>query len=485
MNITKEQLDALNAIVTINIAPQDYDEKVNSQLKDYRRKATMPGFRPGKVPFGMIKKMYGQQVLVDEVNKLLSENLAKYIREEKLNILGEPLSSEKQKPVDFANQREFEFVFDLGLAPELSIDLDEDSLNLPYYEIQVSEKMIDDQIVDMQKHFGQNRPVEGVEDGTEMIYGKLSEVPQDEGYDPETDELIEQDTVLISLQVMKDEDIKKDFMGAKTGDSIIFDLKKAYPNDTEIASMLKIDKELVENLAPVFEFVVDEVMRFEEARVDKNLFDQVYPDGEVISEGDFRDRVKEDIKKSLAHESKQKLWMDAREELSTTLEVELPVNFLKRWLLLSDNKITKEQIQEQFPDMEKEFKWQLIKSALAKSAKVEVSEDDLNKRAMALMRHQMAQYGLPNLPDEELEKYAANILNNDEQRNQIINQLQEEQLMDYVKENATLEVKEVSLDDFKALFEDQEEIKDQAQTEEEQDSTEQEEVVETEDADKA
>ncbi|MDX2415374.1 MAG: trigger factor family protein, partial [Bacteroidales bacterium] len=308
MKITKENIDDLNAVLSVNIVKEDYEEKVNEQLKDYKKKANIKGFRPGKVPFGMIKKMYGLNVQVEEINKLVSESINTYITEEKIEILGDPLPKiDEESGIDFETQEEFTFNFELGLAPEFEIKLSAKN-KLPYYEIKIDEKMRNDFLDNYKRKFG----VYSVGDLTEeedLLKANVVEL-DDKGVIVGNGIFAENST--LSINVIKDEKIKKTFIGRKIGDIIDFDINKAYPNDFEIAGILQKQKEEVGNIKGVFRATINEINRFNPAELNQELFDKVYGEGTVKSEEEFMSKLDIEISENLKKESDYKALMDAR-----------------------------------------------------------------------------------------------------------------------------------------------------------------------------
>jgi trigger factor len=352
MNISMENSDPLNAIVIMKVDQGDYEDKVGDVLKDYRRKARVDGFRPGKVPMGIIRKMYYTPVLVDEVNKLVSESLFNYLQENEVKILGEPLAhKDDSQKIDFEKDTEFEFKFDLGLAPEIKLEPTAKD-KIPYYTIKVDKKQEDEYVDSLLGRYGEFIPVDKAS-GDELVKCTLVKADK-EGNEVENGIRIE--NVSMSLDMMKDDDQKVLFDGAGGGDEVVFDVKKAYPNDTEVASMLRIDKEEVAMLEGTFKALIDEVMKFEKATVGQEFFDKVYGEGEVTSEDDFRERVRNEISGNYERESEYRFMVDVRESMIKKAKVDLPVDFLKRWMVETNENITEEQIADDFDKYEDDFR---------------------------------------------------------------------------------------------------------------------------------
>ena len=449
MNISIENTDKLNAVLNMKVEQADYQEKVGEILKDYRRKARVDGFRPGKVPMGIIRKMYHTPVLVDEVNKLVSESLFTYLQENKVKILGEPLPhKDDQQRVDFEKDTEFEFKFDLGLAPELSLEVSSKD-KIPYYTIKVEKKQEDEYVDSLLGRYGEFISVEKA-GKDELIKGVLVKTDK-EG--KEVDNGIRVENISMSLDMMKDDDQKVLFSGAKAGDEIIFDVKKAYPNDTEVASLLRIDKQEVAMMEGTFKCIVGEIQKFEKAVLGQEFFDKVYGEGEVKSENEMRTRIREEIASSYKRESEYRFLVDTRETLIKKAKLDLPVEFLKRWMLETNENITEEQLKADFEKYEDDFRWQLIKEHLLMQQEIKVSAEEALEMAKGVALNQYMQYGISNVPDDYLENFAKEMLSKPEEARRIYDQKAEEKLMAYIKSAASLSEKELSSEKFRKLYE--------------------------------
>ncbi len=444
MKITRKDVDAVNAVLTVEIAKADYAEKVEKTLKDYRRKANVPGFRPGMVPVGLVKKMYGKAVLAEEVNKTLSDALFGYIRENNLPVLGEPLPNEtEQKPVNFDTDEDFEFVFDIAIAPEINIVLDK-KIKLKEYEISADEKMIENQIQSYKSRFGKYEQQDEVEE-KDVLRGDIKEVGGD----------IEAKEVVVSAQHMKSATQKKLFIGAKKGDVVKFSPNKAYKgNETEIAALLKIDKEKAKDLTSEFEFTINTITRYFEAELNQDLFDKVYGENAVKSEEEFRAKIEEEIKASLKVNSDYKFALDSKQALLEQAgEVTFPEAFLKRWLLATNDKMTEEALEKDFPKMLEELKWQVISDKLVKENEIKVEQNDLLEQAKKVTRSQFAQYGMMNIPEDILDNYASEMLKKQESVENLARQAMEDKLLEVVKNAVSLKKESISMEDFGKLFE--------------------------------
>jgi trigger factor len=454
MNIEKEQIDDLNAVVHITIEKDDYEPRVDNVLKDYKKKVNMPGFRPGKVPASLVKKMYGKAVLVDEINKLVSENLSSYITENKLDILGEPLPSEKQQTIDFDTDEQFKFSFDLGLTPEVDMKLTKRE-KLPYYSIEVTDDMLEGQKKNVTSRFGTTEPREEAGEKS-MLKGDF--VQLDQNGEPLEDGIKAEDAVMSSA-IVKDDKEKKKIIGAKVGDEIVFEPKKAFPNDTEISYLLKISKEEAESVDGKFKFTVKEINEFVDPELNQELFDKIFGPGKVSNEEEFTAQVKEDLENTLKMESEYKFTQDAKEKLMGKVDINLPEEFLKRWIKATNqNKeeqdFTDEQIDQEMPRFLEDLKWQIIRNKLIQENDLKVEQQDVIDFAKKSAKLQFMQYGLNNVPDEHLESYAMDMLKNEDQQRSMAEGAINDKVMDFVKEAVKIEEKEVSRDEFNKMFEE-------------------------------
>lgn len=452
MNISKEVKENLTAVLKIQISKDDYEPRVDKVLEDYRKKARIDGFRPGKVPAGMIKKMYGKSVMLDEINKLLSENVMKYIQDEKINILGEPLPSEKdQKEIDWENQNEFEFAFDLGLSPEFEINLTKKD-KVTTYNIIPSEKLVTTYFDSYARRYGAFKTCDKIEDGKEMIKGTLVEMTAEGTV---KDGGISVSDSALYLEFIKDEDIKKQVIGLKANDTITFNLRKAFPNDVELASILKMKKEDVKSVDSDFQLTIETISKFENAAINTELFDKIYGEGNVKTEEEFKAKIEEEIKANLSNESEYKFRLDAKELMLSKADFALPVDFLKRWIFTSnEGKFTMEQIDQDFPKFERDLKWQLIQNKLIKENDLKITDEEIIEFAKMQTRMQFQQYGLSNVPDEHIENYAMESLKREEDRRRILERKYEDKVLEHLKGSINTESKDITPEDFDKLFEE-------------------------------
>jgi trigger factor len=451
MNIVRKDLDQNNAVVTLRIEKADYTEKVDKTLRDYRKKANIPGFRPGMVPLGLVKKMYGKAVLAEEINKIVSDDLYKYIGENNVNILGEPLPNEtEQQPIDFDNQEDFEFVFDLGIAPEFEVELTKKD-KVKHYNIAVSDEMIDNQVKSYTSRYGKYIQEEVVE-GKDMIKGELLELADGR---VKEDGIKVQDASLAS-DYMKDDAQKALFVGAKKGDLISFNPAKAFENETEISSLLKISKDAAKTIDADFQLKIESITRYQESEIDQELFNKVYGEGVVNSVEEFRAKIAENIQESLSSDSEYKFGVDAQKMLVAKYNnLGFPDAFLKRWVLSSNENLTAEKLDEDYSKMIEDLTWHLIKDKLVKANDIKVETEDIEEFAKKMAKAQFAQYGMIGMDDEIIANYAKDMMKKEETLKNIVDKVAEEKVLAVVKNAVKLDAKEVSIEDFNKMFEEQ------------------------------
>ncbi len=449
MNINLENIDAVNATINLSIEKADYEKQVADVLKDYRQKANIPGFRPGKAPKGLIEKKFGTAVLVEEVNKLLSQNLSKYMMDEKLPILGEPLPNE-EKTTDFNWEKDenFEFAFDIALSPEVKVSLNKES-KYKYYKIEVSEEMISQQEDMATSQLGQNVPVDVAIDNS-SIRGNFVQLDA-EGNEVEGG--IAPEGVLIAVDMIKDEAIKNSFVGCKKDDIVIFNPVKAFENTKEVGHMLNIKPEEAETLESEFRYTVTEILQYEKAELNEELFKKLYgEETEVKTVEDFRARIKGEIATNLVHSSDNKFTLDTRDALVEKTDMELPEVFLKRWLTTINKELTQEQIDKDFPNFILDLKWQLIKDVVAKENEIQVTPEETVEFAKKMALAQYQQYGIHDVPAEQLESFANMMLEKQEEKERIYKKIAEDKVIAIVKEKVTLQDEEISQEKFNEMM---------------------------------
>ncbi len=450
MHISRTNSDELNAVIRLSIEKSDYEATVNETLKDYRKKANMPGFRKGMVPAGLIKKMYGKAVLAEEINKLLSGELTRYINDENLQILGEPLPNEtEQKPIDFQHDENFEFVFDLGISPAIDIDFKMTG-KLPYYEITIDEEMINNQVEAFQNRFGSYVDAE-VSTEKDNLIGSVRQLDENGAI---LEGGIQVEDAQVSLQMVKAKKSRTTLLGKKAGDVVIFDPKKAFENDHYLKQVLKIDDAQAESLKSDFELTVAAVNTFVPAELNEEMFKKALGGvTDVTTVEQFKEKIAEDLKVNLSYSSEYRFLVDTKEALVNYVGMKLPEEFLKRWLVYSNENISREQVEEEFGHFVKDLEWTLIKNRLAKDNQLQVTEADVVALAKETALMQFRQYGMFNVPDDYLDNYAKSILKNEEERHRLIEKKSESMILDFVKVNAELDVKTVTQKAFDDLFE--------------------------------
>ncbi|TKG94687.1 trigger factor [Puteibacter caeruleilacunae] len=450
MNVTRENIDELNGVIKVNIEKADYEATVNDILRDYRKKASLPGFRPGKVPAGLVKKMYGKAVLAEEVNKILSKELTKFIVDEKINVLGEPLPNEEQQSaIDWDKDVDFEFVFDVAYAPEFKLSLDKRS-KYPYYKLEVDEKMIDSQVEAYAGRFGDNEEAEEVAE-KETFRADLAQVDAEGNV---VEEGISANDVLIAVDVIKDEEFQKEVVGKKKDDVLVFDLKKAFPSDQEVAHMLNISKEEAEAIEGNFKMTVKSINKFVAAEVNEELFKKAFgEETEVKTVEDFRATLKTEIEEGTVQSSDYKFLLDSKDILVKKAKFDLPVEFLKRWLVATNKELTSEQIENDWANFEDDLKWQLIKDKIIKDNEIKVTDEEVRAAAIEMAAMQFRQYGMANVPEEYLNNYADQMMQKEEDRSRMFQKKYEDKVVEFIKDKVNVDEKTVNQEEFEKLFE--------------------------------
>jgi trigger factor len=452
MNVTRKDIDANNAVLTVNIEKNDYAEKVEKQLRDYRKKANLPGFRPGMVPVGLLKKMYGKAIMGEQINELLSDALYNYINDNKINALGNPLPSENQPEIDFGTQEDFEFSFDLGIAPEVKIELSGKN-KVPYYEIQVDDKMIDGAVKSYAGRFGKYEKVDAFcED--DMLKGELLELDAD-GKVLEDKGINVNDALLSPKFAMKDNpEAQKLFDGKKVGGTVVFNPQKAIGSQQELSSLLKISKDEVKTLTADFQFIIKEITRFTEAEINQELFDKTFGEGAVKSEKEFRKKIRENIALGYVQDADYKLSIDIHDLLmSNNDNLTFPETFLKRWLKTQKETLTDEAVADEYLKMTKDLTWRLIKNRVIKENEIDVHSDEIEAEARKIGRAQFVQYGIYNIEDEVIDSYVQDMLKKDDYVRQIVGRISEDKVIAAIRPQITLETKKISYEDFNKMFE--------------------------------
>lgn len=439
MRVTQKNIDDLNLVVTLNIEQGDYFDKQRKILNDFRRKAELKGFRKGMAPMSLIEKLHGRSALLDAVNDLISEGLNNFISENKLNVLGEPLPNEKeQKPIDWENDSEFEFVYDIALSPSVKVELNNED-KIPYYEVVISEEEKKTYRSNFLKQYGQLGDVDQVADDDFIVA-----------------DLVQGDTKIegthIAMRSIEDPEIKKLFIGRRVGDEFEIDVNKAFTNDADRASLLRVKKEELTSVEPIFKVIVKEIKRFVDAEPTQELFDKVFGEGQVKSDEEFENRLAEKMKEEFARESDYRYMLDARDYLIEKASIKLPEDFLKRWLYTANKeKFTMEDIEKEFDLFLKDLRWQMIRQTILKEQGLTVTRELLDEQAKKIAAYQFAMYGISNVPEEQLEKYAQSLLANEKESGRILEKVEENLVLDFVKSVASLDKRQISSEELRKM----------------------------------
>lgn len=449
MNISQEKIDKLNAVVTINIKPEDYQPRVDKAIKDHAKKAKIPGFRPGMVPPAHIKKMYGKSILVDEVNNLLSDTLNNYINEQQLEVLGQPLpklDDNKEYNWDFAD--DFEFNYEVGLAPEFTIDFSSKD-KVTGYVIKADKGTLEDRIKNIRKSYGKMTNPDVSADG-DVLYAELVQLsPDGSVFDGGIT-----NTTSVRLDQVQDEKIKKSLIGLKKGDEVVLDIQKAYKSDaTRIAAILKVEEDIATDLKSKFRLTVKNVNRLEESDLNQEFFDKLFGEGTVTTEGEFRAKITEEIEAMFAQDSDRKLQNDLYNLSIEKAKFDLPDEFLKRWLKATNEKLTEEELTGGYNDFAQNLKWTLLENKIIKDNKIEIKYEEVFAAAKQRLDAQFRMYSPQPIAEEQLAQYTVQFLQNREEANKIFEEVKAVKVLEHLKSIVTLEKKEVSDKEFKELLE--------------------------------
>ena len=451
MNIQFEAPDKVNGLMTITLESADYQPEVEKTLKDYRKRANIPGFRPGQAPMGMIKRQFGTSVKVDVVNKMLGEKLYGYVQDNKIQMLGEPLPSEQQEQLDFEGDKPLVFKFDIAVAPEFKAELTEKD-KIDFYDIKVEDKLVDQQVEMYQSRAGQYEKAETFDpEQRDMLKGDLRELDA-KGNVKEGG--IEVSEAMLMPQYMKADDQKKLFNGCKLGDVITWNPRKAYPeSDIELSSLLKIEKDQVGEHTGDFTYQITEISRFVKAPVDQTLFDQTFGEGAVKDEKEFRQKIADQISQQFESDSDYKFLLDVRAYMEKKVgKLEFPEAILKRVMLSKNQDKGADFVEKNFDASIKELAWHLIKEQLVEAQGIKVDNDDLKAVAKEAARAQFAQYGMSNVPDEYLENYANDMLKKKENIDGIVDRAVDTKLTAALKGVVKLNKKAVTMEEFQELL---------------------------------
>ena len=450
MKISFENPDKINGLLTLVVEEEDYKNDVEKTLKDYRKKANVPGFRPGQAPMGMIKRQFGPSVKMEAVNKIIGQQIYKYVQDNKIQMLGEPLTSEKQAPVDIEKDGPYTFMFDIAVAPEMKVSLTGRD-KVDYYKIVVDDKTIDQQVDMLASRSGSYEKAENYE-GNDMLKGDLREL--DENGNTKEGGIAVESAVLMPSYIKVD-DQKKLFDGAKLGDIITFNPRKAYPdNDTEVSQLLKIERDAVKDMESEFSYQITEIQRFKKHEVNEELFKQVFgEDTDVKDEAAFRAKIAEGLNEQLVNDSDFKFLLDVRAHCEKKVgKLEYPDALLKR-IMLANNKDKGEDFVEKNYEMSiKELTWHLIKEQLVSAQNIKIEDADIKETAKEAARAQFAQYGMTNIPEEYIENYANEILKKGDSTEALVDRAVDRKLAAALKGVVKLNEKEISVEDFNKMM---------------------------------
>jgi trigger factor len=444
MDITKESIDELNAVVKLKVTPADYSDKVDNALKSYQKKVSMPGFRPGKVPASLVRKMYGKSVLAEELNRILSDSLYNYIKENNLEVLGNPLPKPENDNVDIENQQEFEFSFDMALAPQFSLNLDEKT---PFTEMQVAadEKIINDYVSDITRRYGQIVPSEVSGEG-DLLYGDFVEL--DAAGEVVPGGIFKASSMFLDKPVKENHKL---LVGLKAEDKVDLDPIQVSDNVSDRAQKLGITPEQAEALSNKFRFTVKNISTLVPAELNQDLFDKVYGPGNVSSEEEFRARIAAELEKMFTRDTEERLRGEIVNTLLNKTNLSLPDTFLKRWLVAANEKpVTMEQVEAEYPMYARQLRWQLIENKLIKDNNIEVTPDEAKEHVKEILKDNFRKYG--RNPDEvsenELNDTAQRVLGKEDEAKKIFENLYAQKLMTLYRSKFNITTKKVSYDEF-------------------------------------
>lgn len=453
MKVTLNKTDNVNGIIAIEIEKADYQENVSKSLNKYRSQAQIPGFRAGKVPKSVIQKMYGKSILVEEINKLVSQELFNYVRENELDLLGEPMPNEtEQATIDFDKDENFEFKFDIGLAPEFEVTFNDQEVT--YYNVTLEDDLLENQIDSLKQNFGEYKQIEEDAEESDLIKGVITELKDGE---PNTEGISVEDGIIMPSYI-KDEETRNKFIGSKVGDILIFNPKTAYDNHAaEISSLLHITKEEVENIDSDFSFEIKEVTRYEEAELNQSLFDKVFGEGAVLTEEEFRTKVTEMVLSQIKPAADNLFIKEARKVILEQLkEVAFPDAFLKRWLVVANENNTEEKIEKDYPVISEDLKFHLAKEKIVKTQDIKIENEDIEAFAAQVAKAQFAQYGMNNIEGEMLDNYVKSMLSDENTARNIYDKVVEDKVAEWIKANAKINEQDIPSKELEQMLSDNE-----------------------------
>lgn len=467
MKSTLNKTNDVNGTIVIELEKEDYQEKVEKSLNQYRQRANIPGFRQGKVPKGVIRKMYGKAVLVDEINKIVSDELGNFIRENKLKILGEPIADDsEEKQVDLEKDETMSFYFDVALTPEFELTLDKET-ELTWYNVKLEEDLLDKQMDGYRQNYGTYDSVEEEAKDTDLIKGTLTEM--DGAQVKEEAEAIE--NAILMPSYVKDETTRNSFIGAKVGDSVVLNPMTAYDNNkAEVASLLQTTKETLGDATPDYRFEIKEVTRYKEAEMNQELFDKVLGEGVATSEEEFKEKVAAELTRQFKPSVDHLFIHQAKDLIVEKMkDVTFPDAFLKRWLLETSDERTPEQLEEDYPRILEDLKFHIAKQKIVEENELKVEYQDIEALAAEVAKAQFAQYGMTNLPADVLQNYTKSLLEKEETVQNLVERATEDKVIDWLKANVSVMEKEIYSKEFNELMGEHshthhEEVADEAET---------------------
>lgn len=444
MNVIQENVDALNAILKIQITPEDYKESVDNSLKNYRKSANIPGFRKGKVPMSYVQKRFGKSVLAEEMNKVINKSLHDYIEEKELNILGNPLpKADSTEKGDWDNPSDFEFEYEIGLAPEFDIKLSGKN-KYDFVKVKIDDELINKQIDDLSRRYGKLVGSDKVGE-KDMIMAQFVELNDDDSI--KAGGVLNSST--ISMEFIEDKKVAKSLTGKVVGDKIIVDPSTVSRDEKDTAAMLGIKEEELATISNKFQMTINEIRQMEKAELNQELFDKLYGEGTISSEKEMREKISADLEGMFGNDSERIMSRDISEDLMKKIDMKFPDAFLKRWIQTSNqNEISMEQIENEYEGYTKGLKWQLIQNKIFKDNDLAIQREDAMNYTKGLLVNQYAQYGIPTPEDNELTQGALKVLENQEEAQRIYGMLAETKMIEFYKNTVKLNEKEVSYDEF-------------------------------------
>lgn len=446
MNVTKEQRNNLNAIIKIEVGPEDYRSRVEDVIRKYQRTAQVPGFRPGKVPVGMIRKQYGRSVLLEELNSITSNALYKFIADQKIDVIGNPLPTKSEKEIILEDGQSFELLFEIGIAPHVEVNVTSKD-KLPFYTVQVDDKMVEDDLADLRRRFGKFSSPE-VSSDTNVLYGEFEELDETGNVKPDGNKT----TTTLSVPMIKDAIDRNRFTGLSKGDAVVFNPVNAMGNESEVGAMLKLAKE-DPSLKSDYRFTIKTINQVDAADINQELFDKVYGEGTVNSEEEFRAKIKEGIAAYFERESDKKLRKDLKNYLIDKLEIPLPDDFLKRMItanMKEGEQVSDEEFQHQYFHLAEDLRWDLIRNAVAKANTMSVDDSEINNLAAAMVRQQLAQYGMYEVDETRMKQITDDYVQKDGNADRLEKSILDDKVFRQLKSQLKLDVEELAYPEFTA-----------------------------------